>query len=103
MKLVLASKNKKKLAELNDILSQLGIQVCSEAEAGVDVEVEETGTTFEENSLLKAKAVMEASGLPAVADDSGLCVDCLGGAPGVYSARYGGEGLDDTGRYKLLL
>ena len=102
-KLVLASKNKKKLAELNDILSQLGIQVCSEAEAGVDVEVEETGTTFEENSLLKAKAVMEASGLPAVADDSGLCVDCLGGAPGVYSARYGGEGLDDTGRYKLLL
>ena len=102
-KLVLASKNKKKLAELNDILSQLGIQVCSEAEAGVDVEVEETGTTFEENSLLKAKAVMEASGLPAVSDDSGLCVDCLGGAPGVYSARYGGEGLDDTGRYKLLL
>ena len=102
-KLVLASKNKKKLAELNDILSQLGIQVCSEAETGVDVEVEETGTTFEENSLLKAKAVMEASGLPAVADDSGLCVDCLGGAPGVYSARYGGEGLDDTGRYKLLL
>ena len=102
-KLVLASKNKKKMAELNDILSQLGIQVCSEAEAGVDVEVEETGTTFEENSLLKAKAVMEASGLPAVADDSGLCVDCLGGAPGVYSARYGGEGLDDTGRYKLLL
>ena len=65
--------------------------------------MEETGTTFEENSLLKAKAVMEASGLPAVADDSGLCVDCLGGAPGVYSARYGGEGLDDTGRYKLLL
>ena len=72
MKLVLASKNKKKLAEMNDILSQLGIEVCSEAEAGVDVEVEETGTTFEENSLLKARAVMEASGLPAIADDSGL-------------------------------
>ena len=103
MKLVLASKNKKKLVEMNDILSQLGIQVCSEAEAGVDVEVEETGTTFEENSLLKAKAVMEASGLPAIADDSGLCVDALGGAPGVYSARYGGEGLDDVGRYRLLL
>ena len=103
MKLVLASKNKKKLAELNDILSHLGIEVCSEAKAGVDVEVEETGTTFEENSLLKAKAVMEASGLPAIADDSGLCVDALNGAPGVYSARYGGEGLDDTGRYKLLL
>ena len=103
MKLVLASKNKKKLVEMNDILSHLGIEVCSEAEAGVDVEVEETGTTFEENSLLKAKAVMEASGLPAVADDSGLCVDALGGAPGVYSARYGGEGLDDVQRYQLLL
>ena len=64
MKLVLASKNKKKLAEMNDILSHLGVEVCSEAEAGVDVEVEETGTTFEENSLLKARAVMEASGLP---------------------------------------
>ena len=103
MKLVLASKNQKKLAEMNRILSRLGVEVCSEAEAGVDLEVEETGTTFEENSLLKARAVMEASGLPAIADDSGLCVDCLNGAPGVYSARYGGEGLDDTGRYKLLL
>ncbi len=103
MKLVLASKNKKKLVEMNDILSRLGVQVCSEAEAGVDVEVEETGTTFEENSLLKARTVMEASGMPAIADDSGLCVDALGGAPGVYSARYGGEGLDDTGRYRLLL
>ena len=103
MKLVLASKNKKKLAEMNDILSHLGVEVCSEAEAGVDVEVEETGTTFEENSLLKARAVMEASGLPAIADDSGLCVDALNGAPGVYSARYGGPGLDDPGRVRLLL
>ena len=103
MKLVLASKNPKKLAEMNRILSRLGVEVCSEAEAGVDLEVEETGTTFEENSLLKARAVMEASGLPAIADDSGLCVDCLNGAPGVYSARYGGEGLDDAARYRLLL
>ena len=103
MKLVLASKNQKKLVEMNDILSHLGVEVCSEAEAGVDVEVEETGTTFEENSLLKARAVMEASGMPAIADDSGLCVDALNGAPGVYSARYGGEGLDDKGRYMLLL
>ena len=103
MKLVLASKNQKKLAEMNEILSGLGVEVCSEAEAGVDLEVEETGTTFEENSLLKARAVMEASGLPAIADDSGLCVDALGGAPGVYSARYGGEGLDDPGRTRLLL
>ena len=103
MKLVLASKNKKKLVEMNAILGQLGIEVCSEADAGVDIDVEETGTTFEENSLLKAKAVMEASGMPAIADDSGLCVDALGGAPGVYSARYGGEGLDDAGRTRLLL
>lgn len=102
MKLVLASKNKKKLVEMNEILSHLGTEVCSEAEAGVDVEVEETGTTFEENSLLKARAVMEASGLPAIADDSGLCVDALNGAPGVYSARYGGLD-DDVARYRLLL
>lgn len=103
MKLVLASKNQKKLAEMNRILTRLGVEVCSEAEAGVDLEVEETGTTFEENSLLKARAVMEASGLPAIADDSGLCVDCLNGAPGVYSARYGGEELTDEGRYRMLL
>ena len=104
MKLVLASKNKKKLEEMDLLLSKMGVKVCSEAEAGVDVEVEETGTTFEENSLLKAKAVMEASGLPAIADDSGLMVDALNGAPGVYSARYGGDpSLDDWGRLLLLL
>ena len=104
MKLVLASKNKKKLVEMNDILSQLGIEVCSEAEAGVDVEVEETGSTFEENSFLKANAVRKATGLPALADDSGIAVDALGGAPGVHSARYGDDpALDDWGRLLLLL
>lgn len=103
MKLVLASQNKKKLVEMNDILSGLGIEVCSQAEAGVNLEPEETGTTFEENSLIKARAVMEASGLPAIADDSGVCCDALNGAPGVYSARYGGPELDDAGRYRLLL
>lgn len=103
MKLVLASKNKKKLVEMQEILSALGVEVISEAEAGVDVDVEETGTTFAENAALKARAVCEASGLPAIADDSGLCVDALNGAPGVYSARYGGGELDDAGRYKLLL
>ena len=103
MKLVLASKNAHKLVEMRDILSQLGVEVVLESEVGVDVDVEETGATFEENAYLKAHAVMEASGLPAIADDSGLCVDALNGAPGVYSARYGGPGLDDAGRYKLLL
>ena len=103
MKMVLASKNPKKLLELQAILSAQGIEVVLESQVGIDVDVEETGTTFEENAFLKAHAVMEASGLPAVADDSGLCVDALNGAPGVYSARYGGPGLDDVGRYRLLL
>ena len=103
MKLVLASKNAHKLVEMRDILSQLGVEVVLESDVGVDVDVEETGATFEENAFLKARAVMEASGLPAIADDSGLCVDALNGAPGVYSARYGGPELDDAGRYRLLL
>lgn len=103
MKAVLASHNQKKMAEMRAILSELGIEVLSQADVGVDMELEETGTTFEENARIKAKAIMEATGLPAIADDSGLVVDALGGEPGVYSARYGGEGLDDTGRWQLLL
>ena len=102
-KCVLAAHKPGKLREMSDILSKFGIQVVSPADVGITVDVEETGTTFAENAMLKAKAICEASGLPAIADDSGLCVDCLGGAPGVYSARYGGEGLDDRGRYMLLL
>lgn len=103
MKFVLATQNPKKLTEMSAILSDLGVEVVSEADLGVKIEVEETGETFAENSLLKARAVMEATKLPAIADDSGLCVDALNGGPGVYSARFGGEGLDDTGRYRLLL
>lgn len=103
MKMVLASKNAHKLAEMAAILSQVGIEVVLESDVGADVEVEETGTTFEENAALKAKAVMEATGLPAIADDSGLCVTALGGGPGVFSARYGGEGLTDRDRYELVL
>ena len=102
-KFVLATHNPGKLREMSDILSKFGIQVVSPADVGITVDVEETGTTFAENAMLKAKAICEASGLPAVADDSGLCVDALNGAPGVYSARYGGPGLDDVGRYRLLL
>ena len=104
MKLVLASKNAHKLVEMRDILSQLGVEVVLESEVGVDVDVEETGATFEENAFLKARAVMEASGLPAIADDSGLCVDALNGAPGVYSARYAeGEGHDAQANMRKLL
>ena len=88
MKLVLATQNPKKLKEMNEILRHLGVEVVSEAELGVRIEVEETGETFTDNARLKATAVMQATGLPAVADDSGLCVDALNGGPGVYSARF---------------
>ena len=103
MKFILATHNPGKLREMADILSHLGVEVVSPADVGITVEVEETGATFAENAMLKAKAICAASGLPAIADDSGLCVDALNGGPGVYSARYGGEGLDDKGRYTLLL
>lgn len=103
MKAVLASNNGKKLREMNEILSALGMTVISQREAGLDFEVEETGETFEENSFLKADAACRASGLMAIADDSGLVVDALGGQPGVYSARYGTPDLDDGGRTALLL
>ena len=94
MKVILASRNRHKLEELSAILRHLGMEVMLESDVGLNIEVEETGTTFEENSYLKAAAVLAASGLPTIADDSGLMVDALGGAPGVYSARYGG--IDDT-------
>lgn len=102
MKFVLASHNRGKLKEMQEILSRLGVEVVLESDLGLALDVEETGTTFAENAALKAKAVMEASGLPAIGDDSGLCVDWLQGAPGIYSARYGN--LDsDPARCALLL
>lgn len=104
MKFIIATNNKKKLRELSAILETLGVEAVSLAEAGVESDVEETGTTFEENSRLKAVAAMEKSGLPAIADDSGLEVDALGGEPGIYSARYGGDlCADDKERYEYLL
>ena len=103
MKFVLATHNPGKLREMSAILAELGVEVVSPKDLGITVDVEETGSTFAENAMLKAKAICKAADLPAIADDSGLCVDALNGAPGVYSARYGGEGLDDRGRYMLLL
>lgn len=88
-KLVLASHNAGKLVEMQEILADLPLQITSAAELGLG-DVEETGLTFVENALLKARAACEATGLPALADDSGLIVDALGGAPGLYSARYAG-------------
>ena len=104
MKVVLASKNKHKLVEISKITEKFGIDLVLQSELGVDIDVEETGTTFEENSFLKAEAVMKATGLPALADDSGIAVDALNGEPGIYSARYGfDDSLDDWGRLQLLL
>ena len=104
MKVVLASKNKHKLQEISKITEKFGIELILQSELGIDLDVEETGTTFEENSFLKAEAVMKATGLPALADDSGIAVDALNGEPGVYSARYGfDDSLDDWGRLLLLL
>jgi len=104
MKVVLASKNKHKLVEISKITEKFGIELVLQSELGIDIDVEETGTTFEENSYIKAEAVMKATGLPALADDSGIAVDALNGEPGVYSARYGfDDTLDDWGRLELLL
>ena len=103
MKLIVATNNPHKLVEFGRILAPLGIEVHSQKEYCPDLDVEETGTTFAENARLKAEAVYRATGLTAVADDSGLCVDALGGAPGVYSARYAGEHATDAQRIEKLL
>ena len=92
MKIILASNNKNKLREIREILEPAGFEVVSQAEAGADIEVEENGKTFAENAFLKAKAVYEMTGLPVLADDSGLEIEALDGAPGVFSARYAPEG-----------
>ncbi len=102
-KIVLATRNKGKVAEIKELLTGLVVEVFGvDSFPGVP-EVEETGTTFLENALLKAKTVAQATGELAIADDSGLVVDALGGAPGVYSARYGEAGFNDQQRYEYLL
>lgn len=104
MKIVLASNNAHKLEELQAILSALGMEVISPKELGLSLNPEENGTTFEENSYIKAKTVLDACAMPAIADDSGLMVDALGGEPGVYSARYGGTAcVTDGDRLEYLL
>ena len=104
MKVVLASKNRHKLVEISKITEKFDMELVLQSDLGVDIDVEENGTTFEENSFIKAEAVMKATGLPALADDSGIAVDALNGEPGIYSARYGfDESLDDWGRLLLLL
>ncbi|HQO28023.1 MAG TPA: RdgB/HAM1 family non-canonical purine NTP pyrophosphatase [Accumulibacter sp.] len=102
MKLVLASNNKKKLRELDAILAPLGWQLLPQGELGIP-ETEEPHITFVENALAKARHAAQASGLPALADDSGLCVDALGGQPGVFSARYAGEPKSDARNNEKLL
>ena len=99
MKIVAATGNGHKLCEMREILTNF--EIVSQSDAGFCGEVEETGKTFLDNALLKARAVCKATNLPALADDSGLCVDALGGAPGVYSARYSGGG-DQENRALLL-
>lgn len=103
MRVLVASNNPHKLEEFRRILHPLGYTAVSPADEGIAVEVEETGRTFEENARLKARAFASRSGLPAVADDSGLIIDALDGEPGIYSARYGGPGLTDAARCRLIL
>ena len=100
MQTILASNNAKKIAELTPILARFGITIRPQRDYDID-EIAETGLTFVENALIKARHAAKQSGLPAIADDSGLCVPALGGAPGIYSARYSGEG-DDGNNRKLL-
>jgi len=102
MKLVLASSNRGKLDELRHLLAGSGIELVAQSDLGVE-DAEETGLTFIENALIKARHASRVTGLPALADDSGLCVDALGGTPGLYSARYAGEPADPQRNIDKLL
>ena len=103
MKIVAATTNKGKIREFQEILGELGYEVVSMHDEGIDVEVEETGSTFSENALIKARAVALLCDAPVIADDSGLCVDAMDGAPGIYSARFAGEDATDYDRNVKLL
>lgn len=103
MRIIVATKNANKIREISQVLSPLGFEVISQTDAGFDIDVEETGDTFEKNALLKARAVALICDDCVLADDSGLCVDALGGRPGVLSARYAGEGASDAHKIIKLL
>ncbi len=104
MKYIIATHNMKKRNELARILEPLGVEVLTAEQAGVELtDVEETGTTFEENARLKSESGCKETGMPCIGDDSGLVVDALGGAPGVYSARYAGDHGNDSANIALLL
>jgi len=103
LKVLAATTNKGKIQEISDILARAGVSIVSLTELGLKLDVIEDGETFEANAIKKALAFREASGMHALADDSGLCVDALGGAPGVYSARYAGEQAHDQDNIALLL
>ena len=103
MELIVATHNKGKVAEFARLFADYEVVLLPLDAIGIGVEVEETGKTFAENDRIKAETIFALTGKPTIADDSGLCVDALGGAPGVYSARYGGPGLDDRGRLERLL
>ena len=103
MQMIAATKNKGKIKEIEKIFGDLGIEVITADDAGINVEVEETGSSFLENSLIKARAISMFCNEIVIADDSGLCVDALGGRPGVYSARYAGENATDAEKIEKLL
>ena len=103
MKIVAATTNKGKIREFQEILGGLGYEVVSMHDEGIDVEIEETGSTFAENALIKARAVALLCDCAVIADDSGLCVDAMDGAPGIYSARFAGEEATDYDRNVRLL
>ncbi|MBP3359465.1 MAG: RdgB/HAM1 family non-canonical purine NTP pyrophosphatase [Clostridia bacterium] len=103
MRIILATKNDGKVKEMAEILSEYDIEVISQKDADIDVDVEETGSSFEENAEIKARAVAMLCDEPVLADDSGLCIDALGGKPGILSARYGGEKLPYSEKIKGIL
>lgn len=103
MKLIIASNNKGKIKEFKAMLEPLGYEPVSMKEAGIDIDIVEDGETFSENAHIKAKAIYDITKMPVLADDSGLSIEFLGGAPGVYSARYAGENATDADRINKVL